>query len=311
MSTTSETENTNDSWNYTPLPEPIPITEQVWPEGTRPLVCTRTMTYNHENYIRECIEGILMQKTTFPVRVCIHDDASTDKTAEIVREYQEKYPNLIWAYYQEENTFRQPKRDELRSEFFGWVKAAKYQAPCEGDDYWIYDLKLEEQARILEANSNISLVQGRAKKVYKGEIIGEMTGGVRTWMYRNSIQIPSIYRNNIPYGDMLSKTYFKIMGKIYGINRNIGVWRIHSDGMYGPYEHSGITDMQLYLKIKSYYWIGKTLSSDGKSHLAKESYTNSIILILNEGRIGLLELLLGIAKNKLKKIISRIKTYVK
>ena len=150
----SKTKSTKkDSFYYSALPEPIPITEQVWPEGTRPLVCTRHMTYNHENYIRECIDGVLMQKTTFPVRVCIHDDASTDKTAEIVREYQEKYPNLIWAYYQKENTFRHPNRAEMRSEFMGWAEEGKYQAICEGDDYWTDPYKLEKQVSLLISNN--------------------------------------------------------------------------------------------------------------------------------------------------------------
>ncbi|MFW5793545.1 MAG: glycosyltransferase [Bacteroidota bacterium] len=75
----------DNKYNYLPLPEPIPITEQNWPNDAILLVQTQTLTFNRENYIRECIEGILMQKTTFPVQVLIHDDASTDQTAEIVR----------------------------------------------------------------------------------------------------------------------------------------------------------------------------------------------------------------------------------
>lgn len=140
---------TEQAWNYTPLPEPIPITEQVWPEGTRPLLCTRHMTYNQEEYIRDCIEGVLMQKTTFPVRVCIHDDASTDNTAEIIREYEETYPNLIWAYYQEENTYDSPFKNDMRKEFMDWSFDGKYQIACEGDDYWTDPYKLQKQAALL------------------------------------------------------------------------------------------------------------------------------------------------------------------
>ena len=98
---------------FTHLAEPIPITEHNWPEGTIPLVTTKTITYMHEKYIRECIEGILMQKTTFPVQVLIHDDASTDATADIMREYERKYPKLIQCFYQKENTYKKPNRREL------------------------------------------------------------------------------------------------------------------------------------------------------------------------------------------------------
>lgn len=146
-----------ESNKYVPLPVPIAITEHKWPEGTVPLVCTRTMTYNHEDYIRDCIEGILMQKTTFPVRVCIHDDASTDKTPAIVREYQERYPNLIWVYYQEENSFRRPQKSAMRKEFMEWAEVGSYQAICEGDDYWTDPLKLEKQISILQNDVNVSI----------------------------------------------------------------------------------------------------------------------------------------------------------
>ena len=87
------------------LDEPIPITSQQWREGTIPLVSISCITYNHENFIRDAIEGFLMQKTTFPVEILIHDDASTDKTAEIVREYEKKYPQLIKPIYQTENQY--------------------------------------------------------------------------------------------------------------------------------------------------------------------------------------------------------------
>jgi len=147
---------------YTPLPEPIPITEQVWPEGTLPLVHTRTLAYMHENYIRDCIEGILMQRTTFPVLVLIHDDASTDKTAEIIREYEQRYPHLIKAHYQKENSHTKPDRYEHRTEFHSW-ETGKYVAFCDSDDYWTDPLKLQKQVDFLEANPDYGLVYTRTR----------------------------------------------------------------------------------------------------------------------------------------------------
>ncbi|MEX2566817.1 MAG: glycosyltransferase, partial [Cyclobacteriaceae bacterium] len=135
----------------TPLPEPIPISEQKWPEGTLPLVTTRTMTFNQEAFIRDCLDGILMQKTTFPVQVLIHDDASTDNTVPILREYEHKYPGLIQVFYQPANTHTSKNKHQLRNAFFDWIKG-KYLALCEGDDYWTAPDKLQKQVRFLEEN---------------------------------------------------------------------------------------------------------------------------------------------------------------
>jgi len=143
--------------NFKPLSTPVPIKEQSWPERTKPLLCTTTLAFNHQAYIRECIDSILMQKTTFPVRICIHDDASTDRTAEIIREYQKAYPNIIWAYFQEVNTFRHPDKIKLQSEYRSWTEAGQYIAACEGDDYWLDPLKLQKQVQLLEENPDIFL----------------------------------------------------------------------------------------------------------------------------------------------------------
>ena len=77
------------------LPQPVRITEQVWPEGAIPVVSICSITYNHGNFIRECLDGFLMQETTFPVEIVIQDDASTDNTADIIREYGARYHHLF------------------------------------------------------------------------------------------------------------------------------------------------------------------------------------------------------------------------
>lgn len=146
-----------DEWDYTPLPKPIPITEQRWPKGTRPLVTVRCITFNHEAFIRQAIDGFLMQETTFPVQILVHDDASTDGTAAIVREYAEKYPDLIVAVLQPENLFSKGVRPDL-----GPLQFGRYLAFCEGDDYWITSDKLQRQVAILEENPKCVLVGARS-----------------------------------------------------------------------------------------------------------------------------------------------------
>ncbi len=107
-----------------------------------PLVSICCITYNHENYIRDAIEGFLMQKTDFPFEIIIHDDASTDATANIIREYEEEYPDIIKPIYQTENQYSKGKRATL---FTFRAARGKYLALCEGDDYWIDPLKLQKQ----------------------------------------------------------------------------------------------------------------------------------------------------------------------
>ena len=114
------------------------------------LLSINTLTFNHENYIAQCIEGILSQKTDFAFELLIHDDASTDNTANIIREYEKKYPNIIKPIYQTENQW---KKGIKNSATYQYPRAkGKYIAVCEGDDYWIDENKLQMQVDFLEEN---------------------------------------------------------------------------------------------------------------------------------------------------------------
>ncbi|MBW8330531.1 MAG: glycosyltransferase [Prolixibacteraceae bacterium] len=119
-----------------------------------PLVSICCLTFNHEFYIRECIIGFISQKTSFTFEVLIHDDASSDNTANIIREYEAKYPDIIKPIYQTENQYSKGV-GVTRTYQFPRAKG-KYIALCEGDDYWTDPLKLQKQINFLEENSTFS-----------------------------------------------------------------------------------------------------------------------------------------------------------
>lgn len=113
-----------------------------------PLVTIRCLVYNHEPYLRQCLDGFVMQKTNFPFEAIVHDDASTDRSAEIIREYAEKYPDIIKPIFETENQYS--KKDGSLRRIMDKHMRGKYIAMCEGDDYWIDPLKLQKQVDFLE-----------------------------------------------------------------------------------------------------------------------------------------------------------------
>ena len=123
-----------------------------------PLVAIQCLVYNHEPYLRDCLEGFVMQQTNFPFVAIVHDDASTDGSTIIIREYEKKYPNIIKPIYETENQYA--KHDGSVTRIMNAAidaTGAKYVAMCEGDDYWTDPLKLQKQVDFLEANSEYSL----------------------------------------------------------------------------------------------------------------------------------------------------------
>lgn len=116
------------------------------------IVC---ITYNHEKYIRDCLNGFVIQKTDFYFEILINDDASTDKTADIIREYEATYPHLFRCVYQRKNQWRSGK-NVLTDILFPMIRG-KYVALCEGDDYWTDPLKLQKQVDFLDNNPEFSM----------------------------------------------------------------------------------------------------------------------------------------------------------
>jgi glycosyltransferase involved in cell wall biosynthesis len=235
------------------LSTPMAISDHDWGNDTSPLVSISCSTYNHENFIRDAIGGFLMQKTTFPVEILIHDDASTDHTADIVKEYEAKYPQLFHCFYQPENTYTKQNKGELRKPFRS-ARRGKYIAICEGDDYWTDPLKLQKQVDFLEANPEHSMCFHNAQildneKILKGERIFENLRDkdydgkeiLTNWIvptasviYRNeySTAIRKLPKHpDYMYGDIILFLSLAEFGKIRCINQKMSVYRIHRDGL--------------------------------------------------------------------------------
>jgi glycosyltransferase involved in cell wall biosynthesis len=119
----------------------------------QPLVSVSMVTYNHQAYIAQAIEGVLQQQTTFPFELVIGEDCSTDRTREIVLEYQKKYPSIIRVITSERNV-------GIKKNVYRTFKVCrgKYLAFCEGDDYWHVSHKLQKQLNYMESHSECGLI---------------------------------------------------------------------------------------------------------------------------------------------------------
>lgn len=129
----------------------------------KPLVSIICTTYNHETYIRKCLEGFVSQKASFIFEAIVHDDASTDNTQQIIKEYQAKYPEIIKPILQKENQYS--KGVDIIGNFIMPLVQGRYIAMCEGDDFWIISDKLQRQVDYMEQNSKCSLCFTRARTV--------------------------------------------------------------------------------------------------------------------------------------------------
>lgn len=212
------------------------------------VICT---TYNHGKYIRDALEGFVNQKTDFNYEIIVHDDASTDNTASIIREYEKNYPDLIKPIYQKENQYSQ---DAGIMDNIIYPKVnGEYVALCEGDDYWINNNKLQLQADFLSRNPSYSAVthnsfyydESKDSKwiQYQQETDGKLDfkeliidGGrcyhTSSIMFRKSYYLyPDSFKlKNI--GDYPRSVYLSLVGDIYYFKEPMSVHRFNVEGSW-------------------------------------------------------------------------------
>lgn len=218
-----------------------------------PLVSICSITYNHAPYIRQCLDGFLMQKTKFRYEIIIHDDASTDGTTEIIKEYAEKHPDLITPIFQKENQYSKGIRGMFPRFCFPHAKG-KYIALCEGDDYWTDPLKLQKQVDFLESHPDYVMCSHRFKQymqkegIYKDDWYGEVPNGITyelkslihgfwfhvplTVMFRRDILCLAEYEK-YPYSKDATLFFHLLQkGRGFMIPEFMGMYRVHSGGVW-------------------------------------------------------------------------------
>jgi glycosyltransferase involved in cell wall biosynthesis len=212
-----------------------------------PLVSVAMITYNHEPYIVQAIEGVLMQQTSFDYELIIGEDCSTDNTRAVCLKYQQQYPDKIKVLLPDTNQGMMPNFMQVLSACRG-----KYIALCEGDDYWTDSGKLEQQANFLEKNPDFSIAFHNVSVIYgdnrashssnpswQKEIssIDDLACGnfiyTASCVYRNNLfqAFPSWY-NTSPVGDYV----LHLMNAQYGLIKYfptvMGVYRVHDNGVW-------------------------------------------------------------------------------
>lgn len=236
----------------------------------KPLVSILCTAYNHEKFIEDALEGFLIQKTDFSFEILIHDDASTDKTGDIIKQYVDKYPNLIKPIYQTENQYSKGnKPGKINKERAN----GEYIAFCEGDDYWTDPNKLQIQVDFLRKNldyvisgHDACVIDAGGNKIEDSELAGKhkkdfskedlMLCKARilslSRVYRNMLKDRPPEANNVLHGDLFFLTLIGQYGKAkFHHEIKPASYRRHSGGVWSMINHDDKIDHI----INTNYWI--------------------------------------------------------
>lgn len=249
----------------------------------KPLISVCVITYNHRDYIRECLDAILTQKLNVPWQLVVADDCSTDGTREILKEYQQKYPDLIHLILQKKNVG--PEANWL--DLIAYPKT-KYLLYAEGDDYFTDSTKLQRQIDFLETHPDFAMCFHPVKVIYQDGSQPEglfptaeqrfhkrvltiddllMSNFIQTnsvlyrWQFVHK-DIKDVYPRGIAPGDWYLHLLHAQAGKIGFIDRAMAVYRRHAGGIWWDSDKNldaiwrkyGVAHLKLYsemLKFKN------------------------------------------------------------
>ena len=279
-----------------------------WESGTRePVISVLCNTYNHASYIEDALKGFLIQSTTFPFEVIIHDDASTDGTSDIIKTYAQKYPGIIKPVLQYENQYskgRKPTPIALKH------ARGKFIALCEGDDFWVSSEKLEAQYRVLSDKDSIDICFSNAYTLAaKGEIdlflrrrhqdiivrASDIARGGGQSMPTASVLLRASILHNLPewfsdapVGDYFIQVLASIRGGAYFIHAPLCCYRVASVGSWSASRATkSIADLSQYVEsqticVTHLKRANPSLVKDFDCYLAKEYFYLSMSCLLRK-----------------------------
>jgi len=265
-----------------PAPKAEADIQKNW-EGdyTKPLVSVVCITYQHKEYINHAINSFLMQETTFPFEIIIRDDASTDGTKEIIKEYVKKYPNIIKPILESENQYSKGVKASMVT-----IPLAKgrYIALCEGDDYWMDKRKLQIQADFLESHKECvityhdaividnngvitrdSLLGNNKQDYTKDELVYSAIVPTLTRFFRNVVQEFPEEMNKVGAGDIfLISLLSEYGGAKYLSEVAPSVYRQHGAGIW-----SGVNEAEKKQMLTvTFFWLAMYYKRIGKEAVA-------------------------------------------
>lgn len=297
--------NTFKPGDTAPVPPNAPDATDImarWKDNNdMPLLSIICHAYNHGNYIHHALNSFLMQETNFPFEIIVHDDASTDKTRNIIEHYAAQYPDIIKPIFQTENQFSKGNKPPRFS--FPAAKG-KYLSFCEGDDYWLDKCKLQKQVDFLETHPEYSVcghdaiiiegntVTGTSKlpkafqrdcashKLRKGFFILTLSA---TFVNKVSEYAPE--QTNFINGDLLLFSRLGLHGH-YKFMPDIepGVYRAHAGGVWSLLDQEKKKSTQ----INSFFWISLYHKRNNNPELTDEyAYKAAQLALTNTANFSL------------------------
>ncbi|MDE6285162.1 MAG: glycosyltransferase [Bacilli bacterium] len=263
----------------------------------KPLVVIRCLTYNHEPYIHDALESFVMQQTDFPFVAIVHDDASTDNAKNVIKEFANKYPDIILPIYERENQYS--KHDGSLGRIIDTAckaTGAEFIAMCEGDDYWTDPLKLQKQVNFLESHPEYYLCFHSAYIKYeKGILANKSLENSYYNLQQREYSIDEIHANFIiptcsalfrisvlerykydcDYcaGDNVLWTSCASCGKIYCLLDKMSTYRINNNGWLRSHYSTRNTRILTYKNWNKHY---KALRKNYPEINCKQIYLNEI-----------------------------------